>query len=322
MNKRVLNTFFLVVAGIAFLGCETTESARETAVMEPLDRSKRPESGPAPTAAFPDYETVTLSNGLTLYIIASERQPTVTYRLMFRSGGLFDGNKPGLSELMANMLDRGVEGKSAFELASEIDFIGAGVSAESSSDFTAVTVSGLSKYSSELQAILKEVVLTPTFPQEELDKLKQLTLSNLASAKKAPSDLAGKLRRKLVYGEGAYGMYQTEESVAAVTRDDLIAYHKAHFKPNNASLAIVGDVEPKKVSKEIEALFADWEKGDLEPLPDYEFPKVEGVTVHIVDRPESVQSVILVAQQSFARNHPDLRQMRVVMSVLGGGSFS
>jgi len=260
-----------------------------------------------------------LPNGLKLYVIASERQPTVTYRLMFRSGSLFEGEKAGLSELLADMLDKGVEGKTAYELAGEIDFIGGSIGAEASSDFLAVSASGLSKYKERLIGMLADVALRPTLPEEELGKLKSRTLSNLVSERRDPGSVGDKLRRKLVYGEGAYGSYMTEESVTSISRDDLVAFHGEHFLPNNASLAIVGDVDAEEIRKLATEVFGDWEAAEVPELPDYDYPKIEGLAVHLVDRPESVQSVIRVAQQSIARNHEDTLPLRVVMSVLGGG---
>ena len=326
LKMNVSKTLLSVVLTGAFLmlsGCQAPEGQKtfppDVGQLPDLDRSVRPAPGPPPSAAFPDYETYTLPNGLKLYVIASDRQPTVTYRLMFRSGSLFDGEMAGLSELLADMLDKGVEGKSAYELASEIDFIGGSIATEASSDFLAINVSGLSKYNEKLIATLADVALRPTFLDEELAKLKNRTLSNLVSERRDPEAVADKLRRKLVYGEGAYGSYMTEESVASISRDHLEAFHGEHFLPNNASLAVVGDVDAEEIQNLVAATFGDWAQADVPELPDYEYPNIEGVTVHLVDRPESVQSVIRVAQQSVSRNHEDTLPLRVVMSVLGGG---
>lgn len=314
----------LVACGVLLAGCDTTQSASKNepdrfADQPPLDRTQRPPAGPLPEASFPEYETVTLKNGLTLYLIPSQRQPTITYRLMLRSGGLYDGDKPGLAEMVADLLTKGVEGKSAFDIANETDFIGGSIGAESTSDFTAVTVSGLSKYSEQLLGTLTELVERPTFPEDELTKLKQRYVSGLQSQRQNPGEMADLLRRKLVYGDAGYGFIKTEESVEAIGREDLVAFHETHFAANNASLAIVGDFDRKAMLKQIDATLAKWEARDLEPLPSMDFPEVAGVSIHVVDRPGSVQSTIRVAQQSVGRSDPDALELRVVMSILGGG---
>ncbi len=316
MNAKRIILFSIGIAALAIVGCS---SGGEATFDGPIDRSKRPDPGPAPASSFPDYDTVETGEGLTLYVIESDRQPTVTYRLMFRSGGLFDGDKTGLAEFVASMLDKGVEGKSAFELAREIDFIGASLSASATSDFLAISVSGLSKYKEQLFEILASVVQAPTFPEEELEKLKQRTLSNLISERSEPDALADKLRRKLVYGDGGYGAFKTEESVAAIGRADLVAFHQTHFLPNNASLAIVGEVGKAEGESLLKRFLGDWTKGELLPAPEISAPGVEERSVHLLDRTDSVQSTVRVAQQSIRRSNPDAPELKVVMSVLGGG---
>ncbi len=317
MNLKQVSIFSL----LAFLisGCGSGDSSAQTDDLAELDRSVRPAPGPAPESSFPEYETTRTEQGLTIYTIESDRQPVITYRLLFRTGGLFDGEKPGLAEFVASMLDKGVEGKSAYELASEIDFIGASLSASASSDFIAVSVSGLSRYKTQLLEILKSVVMEPVFPQEELEKLSQRTISNLISEKSEPDALVDKLRRKLVYGDGAYGAYKTEESVAAIDRNDLIAFHREHFLPNNASLAVVGDFDGVEEVDRVSSLFSDWKRGELPVMAELSFPEVDGETVHLIDREDSVQSTVRVAQQSIPKSNPDTPELRVVMSVLGGG---
>ena len=320
---KTISIIILLALPLAFVACDSKSGSSvdsgKSAAMEPLDRSKRPDPGPAPASSFPDYDTITTSEGLTLYVIESNRQPTITYRLMFRSGGLFDGEKTGLAEFVASMLDQGVAGKSAFELASEIDFIGASLSASASSDFIAVSVSGLSKYKEQLLDILNSVVRAPTFPEEELEKLKQRTVSNLISERSEPDALIEKLRRKLVYGEGGYGAFQSEESVASITRDDLVAFHRKHFIPNNASMAVVGQIGQEEGVKLVENRLRGWRKGSAPEQPELNFPTIGKRSVHLLDRSGSVQSTVRVAQQSVPRSNPDVPELKVVMSVLGGG---
>ena len=310
---------FLLLLAFLISGCGSRDPSAQSVNLAELDRSTRPAPAPAPESSFPEYDTMQTEQGLTIYSIESERQPVITYRLLFRTGGLFDDNKPGLVEFVASMLDKGVEGKSAYELASEIDFIGASLSASATSDFIAISVSGLSRYKTELLDILKSVVLNPVFPQEELEKLRQRTISNLISEKSEPDALVDKLRRKLVYGDGAYGAYKTEESVASIQRDDLIAFHSEHLIPNNASLAIVGDFNGNEEIDRVSSVFSDWKRSELPVMAELSFPAVDGQTVHLIDREDSVQSTVRVTQQSIPKSNPDTPELRVVMSVLGGG---
>ncbi len=320
MNFSRIYLFFGAFLILVLAGCEKASTTSTEKTSTALDRSQRPAPGPAPAVSFPDYETVVLDNGLTLFVIESDRQPTITFRFMFRSGGLYDGDQPGLTELLAALLDKGVEGKDAFQLASETDFIGGSIGAEASSDFIAISVSGLSRYTETLLETLGDIILRPTFPEEELAKLKQRVVSNLVSERQEPEVMAGKLRRMLVYGDGSYGAYKTEESVESISRQDLIDFHQLHFSPNNATLAIVGDFEASEIEAQIAKQFGDWPAKEIPTLPDYTYPTFNGIQVHVVDRPESVQSAVRVAQGSIRRSDPRASQLRVVMSVLGGSN--
>ncbi|MCX6968172.1 MAG: pitrilysin family protein [Verrucomicrobia bacterium] len=286
-----------------------------------LDRTHPPAAGPLPTATFPDPVTETLSNGLKVFVLPIHKQPMVTFRLLVKSGDVFDGGKPGLAALTAALLNKGTDALTASEFAKKTDFLGISVEAGSGDDALTVTASGLSCYSNEILGFLRDAALRPTFRQEEVDKEKMKMVSNLAQKKMDPEDLSARLRDKLIYGEHPYGAYATPESVQSITRDDLVQFHGHYFQPNNATLVIVGDVEPSAVLAQVKEAFAG-----LKPAPEAaetkalrEFPPVKGVTVHVVDRPGSVQSAILVAARGIAKNNPDAPQLSVVNSVLGGG---
>jgi len=284
-----------------------------------LDRSHPPKAGPLPEVALPKTVSETLPNGLRLVVLPDHRQPTVTYRLLIRSGALYDGDSPGLADLCANLLNKGTTTLSAEEFASKTDFLGISVEASASDDAIAVMAFGLANYQKEILGFLRDAVLSPAFLAAEIDKEKRTTISELIANNADPSDLAARLRNRLLYGKHPYGAFPTPESVKAIRRDQLVAFHRTQFLPNHAMLAIVGDVDPQKALAEAKAAFDDWEKGEIPEAELTAFPTVKGVTIHLVDRPASVQSNILVAMPGVPRNNSDFPELQVVNSVLGGG---
>ena len=284
-----------------------------------LDRSQPPKAGPLPEVALPKAVSETLPNGLRLIALPDHRQPTVTYRLLIRSGSLRDGASPGLAELTAGLLNKGTATLSAEAFAAKTDFLGISVEASASDDALAVNAFGLVNYRKEILGFLKEAVLAPAFLQGEIDKEKRTTISELIANNADPSDLAARLRNRLLYGKHPYGAFPTPDSIKAISRDQLVAFHSGQFLPNNAMLAIVGDIDPQEALAEAKAAFGDWKQGEIaEPeLP--AFPAIKGITIHLVDRPASVQSNILVAMPGVTRNNPDFPELQVVNSVLGGG---
>jgi len=323
------------LAGLLLAACQTAPSPSaseppaqapeakpaETAAgsPDPLDRSRRPPPGPPPESFFPEHAERQLDNGLKVYVVESDRQPTVSFRLLLRSGGLFDGDKPGLAATVAGLLDKGAGGRSAYAIAREIDFIGGRLSSEATSDFLVASAFGLERHADALAGLLADIVRRPDFPEMELAKLKRRQLSDLASERKDPDALAGKLRRRLVYGEAGYGAFETEESLAAIGLEDVRSFHGAHFRPNNASLAVVGALSVEEAAALAREHFGDWEAAPAPELPAFDFPEETGRSVHIVHRPESAQASLRVAQPGPPRAHPDTPELRALISVLGGG---
>jgi zinc protease len=290
-----------------------------TPLLAEVDRKQKPQPGPAPEASFPDYQEVTLPNGLKVFVIEDDRKPTVTFRLLIKSGSAFDGEKSGLAGFVAGLLNRGTTTRDAATFAKEVDFIGGKLEAMAGPDSIAIGTSGLTKYTDKLLDLLRDAVLNPSFPEDQLSREQRKALSQLMAEKQEPDALAGKLTGKVIFGSHPYGAYRTPETVKSVSRDDLVRFHKAHFLANNASLAVVGDLKAAEVLPLVEKALGGWAKGDVPKLSPPEIPKIEGLNLHLVDRPGSVQSNIVVAEPGPKRNDPYLPELNVLNATLGGG---
>jgi len=312
----------LATAGLkpAALAAKPEESPAPPSPSETVDRSKAPPAGPLPEVTFPDAVTETLPNGLRVFILPTHKQPMVTFRLLFKGGDFNDGSKPGLAALTANLLNKGTEQLSASEFAQKTDFLGIRVEAGSDDDALTLSASGLSRDSGAVIGFLRDAALHPAFRQEELEKEKLQMVADLTQKRKSPGDLSARLRDKLLYGEHPYGAYATPESVQSITREDIVKYRGQYFIPSNATLVVVGDVDPAAILAQVKEAF---DGGLPRPIPHRDliprFPEIQNVTVHVVDRPGSVQSNITVAGRGVAKNHPDLPQLSVVNTLLGGG---
>ena len=284
-----------------------------------IDRAQKPKPGPAPAAAFPDFKTATLQNGLKVFVIEDDRKPAVTFRLVIKGGGLHDGAKPGLSGFVAGLLNRGTKTRDALTFAKESDYIGSQLEASAGDDALSVGAGGLTKYTDKILDLLVDAVVNPVFPAEQFAREQKKALSKLAADKQQPAALAGKLAGRVVYGPHPYGAFETEESVRAITRDDLVQYQATWFAPNNATLAVVGDVKADAIIAQLEKAFAVWAKKDVPVEKLAEPPAMHGVTIHLVDRPGSVQSNIVVCQTGPARNGSDTPELNVMNGTLGGG---
>ncbi len=284
-----------------------------------VDRSQKPEPGPAPAASFPEFKDFTLPNGLRVFFIPDERRPMVTFRLVVKSGASADNAKPGTAALTANLLNRGTNSRSAEAFAKEADYLGSRVEAAAGPDSISLIASSLNKYTGQLLDLMSDAARNPVFSEDQLNKARKITLSNLEAQKQQPEALLAKMVSKVVYGTHPYGRTVTPESVQAIDREDLVKFHEDHFRPRNATLAVVGDITFEQALPLIEQAFGSWEKDAVPEMHEDPLPEIKGRKVYLVDRPGSVQSNIAVCSRGPRRNTPDLPEVLVLNSTLGGG---
>ncbi|WP_041739652.1 insulinase family protein [Echinicola vietnamensis] len=285
-----------------------------------VDRSKYPEPGPAPKIELQDPETFTLDNGLKVFVVENHKLPRVAFSLVLDRDPILEKDKAGMTGFVGEMLMAGTTNRSKDQLDEEVDFIGASLSAGS----TSLYGSSLKEHQGKILDLMADVLFNPSFPQEELDKLKKQSLTGLATSRDEPDAISSRLAGKLVYGKDhPYGEIRTEESIEAIELADIKAYYETYFKPNIAYLAIVGDINKEEAEEVVKSHFGSWEKGQV-PEMDYATPTPPAQNeVALVDRSASVQSVIDIAYPlEMSLKNPDYLDTRVLNYILGGGSSS
>lgn len=285
-------------------------------------------SPPAPLEALsfklPDPVEATLSCGLKVVAVHDKRQPLLNVRLVLQTGDINDpAGGVGVSSAVASLVNEGTENYSSREMAEAIDRIGADLSASSASDHTVIKASSLSMFSGEVLDLMSEIVLRPTFPENELDLYRQNTIEGLKYQRSQPDFLADEQVGRLVYGIHPYSVHSpSPHDLLALKRDQLIEFHGRTFVPNNAMLIAVGDVEPESLFSELEARFSGWSLGELPGVELPPFPERSRRTLTIVDRPGSTQSNIVLSNLAMERRNPDYFPFLVMNQVLGAGASS
>ncbi|MFK7947508.1 MAG: insulinase family protein [Saprospiraceae bacterium] len=324
------NIFYLLMVAIFVSQCtpETVDNA-STGDMggikiggspsSELDRSQAPKPGPAPKIQMGSYESFTLDNGLECIVVKNDKLPRVSFNYTLEMDPIMEGDKAGMQDMTGQMLRRGTKNRSKNEIDEEVDFIGATLSTYS----TGVYASSLTKHSDKILELMADVLLNPTFPEEELEKVKTQTLSGLASAKNDPSSISGNVSNILRYGKAhPYGELTTEETVKNITSEDLKSYYYGNFNPNDGYLIIVGDIDAKVAKAKMQKYFDTWKKGKTTEKT-YDMPTAPTETsVAMVDRPGSVQSVITITYPIDLKPTSDDRiAVSVANSILGGSGF-
>ncbi len=265
------------------------------------------------------FET-TLKNGLRVVVIENHRLPLVSFRLAFRTGDAHDPrDSPGLSDMMTGMLTEGTTTLTSRQIADETARIGASLHASANSDFTIVAASSLASFSNRTLELMADIVLHPSFPEDELELTKQNSLQGLIAQRGQPSFLASERISRVIYGEHPYAVVApTPQSIEATTREKLIEFHRRIFIPNNAVIFITGDVSSSEITKRLEELFGEWRQGELPQMQAFVLPSRNKREMHIVDRPGSAQTNIIIANPAIDRTSPDYFPMLVMHTILGG----
>ena len=284
----------------------------------PTERPPRPLT--AKQVKFPPYAMRTLANGLQVVAVSHHEQPAVSLRLLVRAGGAQDPEqKPGVAALAAALLDQGTATRSAEQIAQTIDSIGGAIGAGSSSELTSIFAVVMKDSLDVALDLVSDIARNAAFAPQEVELQRKQMLSGLQVSYDDPEYLAGVVFDRLVYGFHPYGRPDggTPESLASITRDDLVAFHKTWFGANNAILAIVGDVTADEAFAGAERVFGSWGKTSSATAAPVE-PPAPTRRVVVIDRPGAVQTEIRAGHTALPRRHPDYLALDLAVKILGG----
>jgi len=303
-----------------------TETVAETDVAEPppAPRQPPPASAAPRDVHLPPVVRVALRNGLELNTVVADRLPIVYVHLVIRSGLARDpANLPGLASFVTDMLEQGTTTKDSAEVADAIEHIGSSLQVAASADSISLTMNATSDQLDAMLAILSDIVMHPAFSDEEVERLRARESDRLAVTYADPSSLGRREFFRLAYGEHPYAHIDlTADSLARLTRTDLVAWHRTHFVPSNAFMVVVGAVTPEQTRRSVDRAFRGWRGAAVPAITFPDVPARTGREILLVHRPGSVQSVIAVGNLTVPRAHPDFMALDVANQVLGGSAAS
>ncbi|MGM0581866.1 MAG: M16 family metallopeptidase [Bacteroidota bacterium] len=289
-----------------------------------IDRSKEPELGEMPLITPPSIYEAKLANGMKILGIQNDELPLVNFSIRLKGGGLLDDpNKPGVANLFTDIMQEGTKNKTPEELEDAIGQIGANIGMNTGNEEIVIYGNCLARYFDETIAIIEEMMLEPRWDMDEFDRLQKAQINNIKQRNANPNAIAGSVANKITYGEDhifAKPLSGTEESVEAITIDDLKAYYEKNFSPSVASLQIAGSVTQAQVKEALSGLNEKWESKEV-TFPEYEMRGIdEEGKIYFANFPNAKQSVIRLQRLAVERNHPDYHPLSVANYGLGGNS--
>lgn len=302
----------------SFLSIVLATTLLYQAQAQTLDRSIRPKAGPAPTLQMGEAKSFVTSNGIKVYVVENHKLPVVTYSISLDIRPELQGTMAGYQDMIGELLMAGTKTKDKDQFNEALDQLGANLDFSSKGMYA----QSLKRHSDKLLALASEVLTSPRFPADELDKLKKQTKSNLQTQMDDPEAMSNNITGVLNYGtKHPYGEVTNEQTVDNITLDRCKKYFDTYFRPNVAYMAVVGDISLAEAKAQVEKYFSKWQKKEV-PRATYPTPKSgNGAAVAIVNKSGAVQSVIDVTYPiDMKPGHPDEIKLKVANGILGGGS--
>lgn len=282
-----------------------------------------PPPGPLTAAPFPPFQEALLPNGIRLLVVTSRKQPVVSVSLNFAAGSSFDpAGKEGLASMAAGLLTKGAGKRSAEEVAEAIEGAGGTLSAGAGADFVSIGATVLTTSLPLALELIGDAVARPTFPASEIELLRTQSLSGLQVQLTQPEAIADRIFRRTVYGAHPYSRSELPASLKAITRADLVAFHRTRIRPGGALLVVAGDATLAEVRRLAIRVFQGW-TGTPAPSTAFRTPPARRSSeIILVHRPGSVQSNLVVGNLTYLATDPRTYAATVANQVLGGGASS
>ncbi len=295
-------------------------------IESPVNRGAPPALGAPAALKTPPVVTRELPNGLRLVVVEQHELPLADFILLVRSGGEMDpAATPGVASLTASLLDEGTTTRDALAVADQQGYLGVRLGAAAGWDASTVSLHAPVAQLDSALALFADVVLRPTFPEQEFTRVRAERVTELIQLKDRPRAIADRAFAQILYGDAhPYGrpLTGTEASVQRITRDEVARFYRTFYRPNNATMIVVGDVRPDDVERRVRALFGGWERAEV-PAASYPAPPApRGATVYLIDKSRAPQSSVRIGLVGVPRATPDYFPIQVMNTVLGGSFTS
>jgi len=300
----------------------STETKKKDTALIAKQEAMLPKIGPDPKIKLPAIEKTSLSNGLKVWIVNKPGLPIVSMNMVINAGATLESaDKSGVASMTASMLNQGTKTRSALDISNGLQAIGASVGSGASFDASTVSLQTLTKNLDSALGYFADEVVNPAFPDTEFKSLKGRVMNSFRQRRASATAVAGVVYDKVLYGDQVYGRQLTgdEKTVAAMGRDDLANFYAANYRPNNATLIVVGDVQSADIKARLEKAFAGWKPGDVKAASVSDQHMAAKPAIYLVDKPGAAQSSVSIGTVGIDRSNPDYYAVQVMNSILGGG---
>jgi zinc protease len=314
-------TFALSALGVAHVQSTPQQESPTQGVVK---KGRIPLSSQIPKITLPKPAEADLPNGLHLLVLEDHRLPQINFQIFIPgAGGYYDpADHEGLAQFTAAVMREGTATRTSDQLSQQLEVMAATLVIGAGAAGQEATVNGscLSDQIGDLLGLTADVLLHPSFADQELTRYKQRTRAGLIQQRANPNFLAQEMFQRVIYGtHPASRISPTIATLDKTTRDNLVEFHRAHYIPDRAAMAISGDISMADARTLVEEKLADWKKAGVPPAAIADPAPISGSRIYFIGRPNSAQTVLTIGGQALERANPDYEKAQVMNRILGGG---
>jgi zinc protease len=314
-----------IVTAFAFTGVMSAGQAPQnpSTAAGTILKNRAPVSKEILKVHLPAAQEADLPNGVHLIVVEDHRAPQAAFQMIVDgAGGYYDpSSSPGLATFTAALMREGTTTRTSEEISEQLDRLAASVNVSTgvATPFANVVGSGLTSNLDTVLALMADVLMNPSFPQAEIDRYKARTRAQLMQNRTSPGFLASERLNSAIFGNHPSARTSpTPAALDALTRDQLVDFHDAHYAPDRAVLAVAGDITFEQAKTKAESAFGSWKRSGRPIDPQVEPEPIAGPTISFVARPNSAQTSLRIGAQSLQRTDPDYEALTVASRILGG----
>jgi len=274
---------------------------------------------------LPEYETVTLENGLTVYLMEKKDVPLISFSAVFDGGVTKDGTTSGLASFTAEALRFGTINYSKSQIDSIFNFYGSNINTSAGMDYSGLYTQFMKANTEVLLPIVREIIMNPTFPDEEIQKRKQRWIAEIDQAKESPRYVIGSYFNKHIFGDNHYPSYGnpglgTKVGIETITYEKVMQFYDYTYFPQSSAIAIVGDFNSSEMKNIIEEYFGGWKKNKSEATihMDMTLKPFENSSVYLINKDNASETTFRIGGYGITMSNPDQIQLEVINTILGG----
>ena len=271
---------------------------------------------------LPEYETVTLDNGLTVYFMEKKDVPLISFSAVFDGGVVKDGSISGIASFTAEALRFGTTNYSKSQIDSLFNFYGSNISTYANADYSGLYTQFIKDNTEKLFPLIKEMILNPSFPESEIEKRKQRWIAELDQAKESPRSVIGSYFNKHIFGESPYGnpVDGTKAGIVSIDLEKVREFYAANYRPESSAISVVGDFNSGEMKKLIQEYFGGWKNNSPKKLSDLRIVNTpfESPAVYLINKSNATETTFLIGSYGITMSNEDQTQLDVINTILGG----